>query len=70
MIVFEGVTDSTSNYTVAVSSSTDSHITTSTSGNSVTITNTTTPFSGSIVITAIQQVLYYQKQCHICSKTR
>ena len=52
MIVFEGVTDSTSNYTVAVSSSTDSHITTSTSGNSVTITNTTTPFSGSIVITA------------------
>ena len=52
MVVFEGVTDSTSNYTVAVSSSTDSHITTSTSGNTVTITNTTTPFSGSIIITA------------------
>ena len=38
MVVFQGVSDVTSDYTIAVSSSTDSHITTSTSGKTVTIT--------------------------------
>ena len=50
MIVFEGVTDSTSDYSISVTKS--AHITTS-GTNPVTITNTTSPFSGSIVLTAV-----------------
>ena len=50
MKVFEGITDSSSNYTYTVS--TPSHITATSSSNSVTITATTTPHSGSVTITA------------------
>ena len=50
MVVFEGVTDRTNNYTISRTS--PSHITTTLSGDTVTITNSTTPFSGSITVTA------------------
>ena len=50
MKVFEGITDSSSNYTYTVS--TPSHITATSSSNSVTITATTTPHSGSVTITS------------------
>ena len=51
IIVFQGTSDVTSQYTVNTGS-VSSHITTTTSDNTVTITNSTTPFSGSVVITA------------------
>ena len=50
IIVFEGTTDVTDNYTISRTS--DSHITTTLSDDTVTITNSTTPFSGSVTITA------------------
>jgi len=51
IIVFEGTSDVTSQYTINTGS-VSSHITTTTSDNTVTITNSTTPFSGSVVVTA------------------
>ena len=50
ILVFQGTSDVTNNYTISRTS--DSHITTTLSGDTVTITNSTTPFSGSVVITA------------------
>ena len=51
ILVFQGTSDVTDNYTINTGS-VSSHITTNTSGDKVTITNSTTPFSGSVVITA------------------
>ena len=50
IFVFQGITDVTNDYTISRTS--DSHITTTLSGDTVTITNATTPFTGSIVVTA------------------
>ena len=50
MLVFEGVTDSTSDYSISVTKS--AHMTTS-GTNPVTITGTTSPFSGSVILTAV-----------------
>ena len=50
ILVFQGVTDVTDNF--EISRTPPSHITTTLSGDTVTITNSTTPYSGSIVITA------------------
>ena len=50
ILVFQGTSDVTNDYTISRTS--DSHITTTLSGDTVTITNSTTPFSGSIVVTA------------------
>ena len=50
IVVFQGTTDVTDDYTIARTS--DSHITTTLSDDTITITESTTPFSGSVVITA------------------
>ena len=65
MFVFQGTTDSTSDYTISVTSS--SHITTS-GTNPVSITNATAPFSGSVILTAVSastqlaKTMRYQSQ--------
>jgi len=51
IIVFQGTSDVTNDYTISRTS--DSHITTTLSGDTVTITESTTPFSGSVVVTAV-----------------
>ena len=51
ILVFQGTSDVTNDYTINTGSI-SSHITTTTSGDTVTITNSTTPFSGSVEITA------------------
>jgi len=51
IVVFQGTSDVTNAYTINTGS-VSSHITTTTSGDTVTITNATTPYSGSVVITA------------------
>ena len=50
ILVFQGTSDVTNDFTISRTS--DSHITTTLSGDTVTITNSTTPFSGSVVVTA------------------
>ena len=50
IFVFQGITDVTNDYIISRTS--DSHITTTLSSDTVTITNATAPFSGSIVVTA------------------
>jgi len=51
ILVFQGTSNVTNDYTINTGSI-SSHITTTTSGDTVTITNSTTPFSGSVEITA------------------
>ena len=51
ILVFQGTSDVTNDYIINTGSI-SSHITTTTSGDTVTITNSTTPFSGSVEITA------------------
>ena len=51
IVVFQGTSDVTNDYTINTGS-VSSHITTTTSDDTVTITNSTTPYSGSVVITA------------------
>ena len=57
--VFEGITDSTSNYTYTESS--PSYMTVVSSSNTFTITNTTTPHSGSVTITAVSESVSLSK---------
>ena len=57
--VFEGVTDKTANYTFTESS--PAYITATSSSNTFTIRNSTTPYSGSVTITAVSESVSLSK---------
>src|SRR6056300_902421 len=63
IIVFQGTSDVTSDYTI--SRTAPAHMTTTLVGDTVTLTNSTTPFTGSIVITATSESVSLAKTMSI-----